>query len=340
VDKDYVIPFSVDRAVIEVNGGCNYTCDMCPQTNPDGSSGARGKDWLRKMSLQDFEAIVEECASAGLNVVNLEGSGEPTLARNLPEYIKIVRKYGAKAFIYTNGYNLRGRFMEECVDAGLSLARFSIIGYDRDQYKKWMNKDAFDVVLDNAMAMQEYIINSGSECIVASYHLILDNDKLNYEVQQYQTNFINKVNSYAEIWKMHNWSGIYDVDYKRSGQKRSCGRPFSPDLTIRAGGTNGTKLTVAPCCQTLGRDDEADLGSIEGRSIEQVWNGDRYRWLRQMHDEQRFDEVPFCKDCDFLYEDNEVLVWKNNNLVDLDKMKGTEFTLKDFKKVDTIRIVQ
>ena len=49
-----------------------------------------------------------------------------------------------------------------------------------------------------------------------------------------------------------------------------------------------------------------------------------------MHAEERFDEVPFCKDCDFLYEDNEVLVWKNNDLVQMDKMKGTEFTLKDF----------
>lgn len=337
--KSFEVPLNIDRAVIEVNGGCNYTCEMCPQTNSDGSTGARGKNWLKKMSLSDFEYVVSECAAAGLNVVNLEGSGEPTLSKNLPKYIEIVRKYGAKAFIYTNGFNLHGKFMRSCVDAGLSLARFSIIGYDKLTYKKWMNRDAFGWVTDNALQMKEYISQTNSDCIVASYHLILNNDQVDYEVLQYRKNFVDVVESNAEIWKMHNWSGIYDVDYKRKGEKRSCGRPFAPDITVRAGGTNGTKLSIAPCCQTLGRDDDADLGTIDGNSVESVWNGERYQWLRQMHYEGRFDEVPFCKDCDFLYEDNEVLVWSNNNMVDLDKMKGTEFTLKDFKKPDTIRIV-
>ena len=91
----------IDRAVIEINGGCNYTCQMCPQTNPDGTHGARGKNWLKKMSLTEFEDNVAQCAEAGLNVVNLDGSGEVTLNRNLPEYIKIVKKYGAKAFMTT-----------------------------------------------------------------------------------------------------------------------------------------------------------------------------------------------------------------------------------------------
>jgi uncharacterized Fe-S cluster-containing radical SAM superfamily protein len=320
----YSIPLSIDRAVIEVNGGCNYTCAMCPQTN------GRGKDWLKKMSLIDFERIVAEAAEYGLNVVNLEGSGEPTLNSNLPDYISIVRKYNAKPFIYTNGYNLRGDFMKKCVDAGLALARLSIIGYNREKYKEWMARDAFDLLLKNATEMQRYV--EGTETIVASYHLILDNDNVDYEVEQYRKNFIEPANTYAEIWKMHNWSGIYDPDYKRKGEKRTCGRPFSPDLTVRAGGINGTKLSIAPCCQTLGRDNDADLGSIESQSIESVWNGERYRWLRQMHTEKRFDEVPFCKDCDFLYEDNEVLVWKNNDLVHINKMKGTKFDLRDYKK--------
>lgn len=322
----YTIPLSIDRAVIEVNGGCNYTCAMCPQTN------GRGKNWLKKISLEDFERIVAEAAQYGLNVVNLEGSGEPTLNSNLPDYIKIVRKYGAKPFIYTNGFNLRGDFMKKCVDAGLGLARFSIIGYNREKYKEWMARDAFDVLLRNAIQMQEYIKQSGADTIVASYHLILNNDEVEYEVEQYKKNFIEPANTYAEIWKMHNWSGVYDADYKRKGEKRTCGRPFSPDLTVRAGSSTGGKLSIAPCCQTLGRDDDADLGSIDGKSIEEVWNGERYRWLRQMHTEKRFDEVPFCKDCDFLYEDNEVLVYKNNDLVELNKMKGTKFTLEDYKK--------
>ena len=65
---------------------------MCPQ---DMRTEGRDKRFLRKMNLLEFENNVEQCAEMGLRVVNLEGSGEPTLNRNLPEYIKIVKKYGA-----------------------------------------------------------------------------------------------------------------------------------------------------------------------------------------------------------------------------------------------------
>jgi hypothetical protein len=80
----------------------------------------------------------------------------------------------------------------------------------------------------------------------------------------------------------------------------------------------------------LGKDDLADLGSIQNKSIEEVWNGPQYQLLRKLHTEKRFDEIPFCKDCDFLYEDNDVLVWKNNSLVEINKLKGTSFKLDEY----------
>lgn len=322
---DYSIPIKIDRAVIEVNGGCNYKCNMCPQTS------GREQQFLKKMSLDEFESVIAECAEYGLNVVNLEGSGEPTLNRNLPDYISIVKKYNAKPFIYSNGYLMKGDFMKECVDAGLALYRFSIIGYNREKYKEWMAQDSFDEVLSNAINMQEYIKTNNKKCIVASYHLITNNADIENEITQYRTNFIDPAGTSAEIWKMHNWSGVYEVKFKRKGDRKTCGRPFAPDLTVRAGGNDGHRLSIAPCCQTLGRDSEAVLGNLDEQSIAEVWNGERYQWLRQMHTEKRFDEVPFCKDCDFLYDDPEVLVWKNNDLVAVHKMKGTNFSLEEFR---------
>ena len=73
----------------------------------------------------------------GLRVVNLEGSGEPTLPRNLPEYIKIVKKYNAP-FCFSNGFRMEGKFMRDCVDGGLDFYRFSFIGYNKDKYTEMM----------------------------------------------------------------------------------------------------------------------------------------------------------------------------------------------------------
>ena len=319
------MPLNIDRAVIEINGGCNYTCDMCPQT------AGRGKDWLKKMSVTEFERIVAECAEHGLRLVNLEGSGEPTLNANLPEYIAIVKKYNAQAVAFSNGFKMSGAFMQECVDAGLDFFRFSVIGYDRSQYAKWMAADNFNTIVDNARAMKDYVDSTSSDCTVASYHLITDPANQAYEIDQYRKNFIDITNTKAEIWHMHNWSGVYStVQFKRQGQRRTCGRPFSPDLTVRAGGNDGHRLSVAPCCQTLGRDDEAVLGNLDDQSLAEVWNGEQYQWLRQMHLEGRFDEVSFCKNCDFLYDDPSVLVWTNHDR-QLHKMIGTDFSLQEYR---------
>ena len=226
--------FEIDRAVIEINGGCNYTCQMCPQTNADGSTGARGKSWLKKMPLDMFEDAVKQCAEAGgLNVVNLEGSGEATLNSDLPLYIEIVKKYGAKSYIFSNGFRMRGKFMQDCVDAGLDFFRFSVIGYNAEKYKEWMNSSNFDKVIQNLNEMQQYVNKTNASTEVATYHLILDNDNIDYEVDQYRK-IVDAADVNTEIWKMHNWSGVYDPEYNRQGKTKTCGRPFSPDIVIRA----------------------------------------------------------------------------------------------------------
>ena len=49
----YEVP-DLERAVIEVFGGCNYKCQMCPQ------STGRGHDWVRKMPLDLFEKTLDQ----------------------------------------------------------------------------------------------------------------------------------------------------------------------------------------------------------------------------------------------------------------------------------------
>lgn len=312
----------IDRAVIEINGGCNYSCQMCPQSNP-----GRHKGFLKKMPLSQFEDVVAQCAEAGLNVVNLEGSGEPTLNNDLPKYIEIVKKYNAKAFMFSNGYRMRGQFMKDCVDAGLDFFRFSIIGYNKELYKKWMNSSNFDLVVENLNSMQKYVQESNSNCIVATYHLILDNDNIDHEVEQYRK-IVDSAGVKTEMWKMHNWSGVYNPEYEREGKLRTCGRPFSPDIVVRAGGINDQTGAVHPCCQVLGRDEEAVLGHFSENNLKEIWFGKAYEDLREQHRTGNYPD--FCKNCDFLIDDPEVLVYSNHDR-DVYKMYGTKFDLNDYR---------
>mgnify|MGYP001208639572 FL=1 len=324
---------NLQRVVMEVFGGCNYTCQMCPQSNP-----GRGANFTRKMPLAKFEKILDQLVPKyGNPQINLEGSGEPTMAKDLFDYVKAVKKRNLKCFMYCNGARLKGEFMKKVIDAGIDFIRISVIGYNRDLYNKWMNVDNFNLIISNLKEIKSYISSSGSKCQLSTYHLITDNSKIDFEIAEYKKNVIEVVKSQAYIWKMHNWSGNYNNKNKRlPTERRSCGRPFAPELTVRAGGEKGRTAAVVPCCQTLGPPNEAKsiLGHLDLETYEEIWNGDRFKKLRQAHEQKKFDSIEYCKNCDFLYEDPEVLVWSNDSSAKVNHMLGTEedFILTKYAK--------
>jgi len=312
------------RAVIEVFGGCNYACKMCPQTT------GRGSDWTKMMPLGLFKDILDQLP--GKPIINLEGSGEPTILENLSDYIHACADKGFKSYMFTNGSKFENTQMRKCIDAGLNFIRFSVIGYDRKTYQQWMNVDNFDKIKKNVFETKKYILSTDSDCIISSYHLLIND--LN-DVQKYRKNFIDKLGIIGYIWKMHNWSGNIDLEFKRKKtERKSCGRPFAPEITIRAGGPNGLHATVTPCCQTMGppREELSVLGNLETSSLSDIWYGEKYDQLRHAHATKDFDSVEYCKDCDFLYDDNEVLVWSNDKTARPYHMLGTDFMLDEYRE--------
>ena len=319
----------IERLVAEVFGGCNYECQMCPQ-----GEGGRDKEFLKQMPFDLFENILDDAKQYGEGiVVNLDGSGEATLNRNFPKYVEAVAKRGFKPLVYTNGLLVKGDYMREIFDSGLYLCRFSDIGYNREKYKEWMRIDAFDIIIKNAREAKNYVEQQGYNAVVSSYHLILDNNQIDYEIEEYKKNFIEPAGTEAEIWKMHNWSG--NLDFKqREGEISTCGRPFAPDFTVRAGGIGKHYGAVTPCCQTMGPPNEIPsvLGHMDTQTIEEVINGEGYQNLRKAHKTGDWSLAPYCKECDFRIQDPEVLIWTNNpNHVKKENMRATKFNLDDYK---------
>lgn len=319
----------IKKAVIEVCGSCNYTCSFCPQA----WDGGREKTFKRMMNYDLFVETLEQLKDTDCAEIYLEGSGEPTMNKRLPDFVKAGTDRGFKMSFITNGFWFKGDLMMKTIDAGMHFARFSVTGYTPELYKENMSKDAFYEVRENACNAVRYI-GSGSASI-GSYHLVLDNsDSESIQVEQYRENWIDHVPGIqAGIWRMHNWSGQYDdIQWRMNkGKKRSCGRPFSPDLIVRAGGNDGEQGAVVPCCMVLGQDSKAVMGHLSENTVEEIWNGEKYEWLRKMHTEHRFDEVDFCKGCDMLYETPEALVWDNFG-ADYNVLTGGAFDMKDFRK--------
>lgn len=323
----------IKKAVIEICGSCNYKCTFCPQS----WDGGREKSFKKMMNFDLFTDALDQLMDTDVEEIYLEGSGEPTMNKRLPEYVKAGTDRGFKMSFITNGYWFKGDLMKATVDAGLHFARFSVTGYTPELYNQEMHNpfgdDAFYTVRENAENAIRYIADGPGT--IGSYHLILDSDvDVQSQVKQYYDNFIQHIPGIrAGIWRMHNWSGQFEeVDWRmHASKKRSCGRPFSPDLIVRAGGNDGKEGAVVPCCMVLGQDSKAVMGHLSENTVEEIWNGEKYEWLRKMHREHRFDEVDFCKNCDMLYETPEALVWDNFG-ASYDGLTGGAFSMKEFRK--------
>mgnify|MGYP003312900096 CR=1 FL=1 len=55
--------------------------------------------------------------------------------------------------------------------------------YNRIQEKTPPHFSNFDMICENIMRMQDYVEESGSDCVVATYHLITDNDNQEEELE-------------------------------------------------------------------------------------------------------------------------------------------------------------
>ena len=70
-------------------------------------------------------------------------------------------------------------------------------------------------------------------------------------------------------------------------------------------------ITVQTMTNTLTHDIDATLGHLDTNTIEEILDSEKYQELIRAHEEERFDDISYCKNCDQLYEVPESLVWTN-----------------------------
>lgn len=302
--------YEIKQINLELAGGCNLRCPMCPQ------STGREKSFLKRLPLEEFRRIIDQAIPVGLQYVNLSGSGEPLLHTGLEDAVRYLAERSLTSMIYTNGVRLTPERFESLCQAGLSICKVSCQGWDRESYAKWMSVDAFDQVRENLKRCVQIQKEKGYTTYLQTNHLIHDYDQLECQRDQYIKNWVEHLGVQGEIWLEHNWSGQYKEAIPRDGifrgrVKRSCGRPMGSVVEIRAGGLDGKCGAVVPCPFVLGQDSKAVMGHTSDTPLMEIVNGEKMQALRQAHLHGEFDSVEYCKNCDQLYEVQEALVWTN-----------------------------
>ena len=98
---------------VEVTTRCNLSCTFCTQPSLKN-------DQIGDMSNDLYTRLIEEGKKNNLPTVNLNGLGEPTLRKDIPEMINLAKKAGVVDIMFhTNATTMTDRLAERLIHSGL-----------------------------------------------------------------------------------------------------------------------------------------------------------------------------------------------------------------------------
>lgn len=155
---------------MEVTSRCNASCAFCPRT-------ILRDMWLSKdMDIELFTRIIDEIGH-GLDLVYLQGWGEPLLNPNVVNMIRRTKKkLGVAVGLTTNGTLLGESVARDVLDAGLDVIGISFAGADAETHNELRQGCDFNCVVGNAttLARLKELAGSGIR-VIASYMMTRQN---------------------------------------------------------------------------------------------------------------------------------------------------------------------
>ena len=154
-------------------------------------------------------------------MVSVHGSGEATLHPEMPKFVELVKSRGLTCIALTNSFLLTEELSRGLLRAGLDVLRVSVVGYDRETYRKWMGKGAHDHVREQVRTFLRVRDQCAGKTEVTLYHLITDSGRIAHEIEMYRRNWIDDLGCAGEIWMMHNWAACTGISPTSAATKNA-----------------------------------------------------------------------------------------------------------------------
>ena len=274
---------------IELCSVCNANCIMCPQ-----SDLTRPK---RLMKLDLLEKITRDCQGQPLRKINLFWMGDSFCHREILDALRIVRRHlpRVKLYISTNSELLHEDRARAIIDEGLlDVINFDIDGLTRQTYERVRRQVDFDVMIKNVRFFLDYRKRQGARKPQTRV-TIINMRETEAEIESFVAHWRPLVDV-VDVNNYNTWLGSQED--RNVGQMReksaaggfdfACRHPWD-ELVIASDGTAGL------CC--LDYDLKAKLGSVQTRSIADIWQSGAIQSYRRKMLAGSYQDIHVCKDC-------------------------------------------
>lgn len=271
---------------IESTNICNAKCVFCPRDDMDRRQGI--------MDMELFRSVADQCARLGIRHVRMHNYGESFVDRRLAEKIRYAKSVGIpEVGLISNGSLITEAAARGVVEAGLDAINISVDAAGKDVFERTRLGLKYDKVIANI----ERLLRIRNEAGRRRPKLILS--FVRQDNSEEEARFIDTWRGRADkihVTELHNWAGTLN---RESDVRYPCYRPWLTFTVLWDG-------RVSLCCADFnGRE---ILGDLRHSTIEDVWNGDRYREVREAHLHHGGPEI--CQSCDLPRKDSPLWVAK------------------------------
>ena len=277
---------------IEPANVCNSKCVMCPYPKM-----TRPKE---VMAMDLFKKVVDDCHGQGIRKFNLNFYNEPFLDPLIFERVRYLKSKGVHVKLFSNGSVLKEEMISKIFDSGLDEIDFSVDGSQKETYEKIRYGLNFEETIGNILKL-----------ISARKMLNRDKPKINVAFVRQKANK-NEIEDFKKFWSGKADKIIIAFDDNRNETSeffdKKAKNPVSypcrklwTEVVVMSSGQ------AALCC--VDYDGSVALGDFKNQTLREIWNGEKFKKIRQAHLDFRSQEIPICKACVHSYRMNAKSWW-------------------------------
>jgi len=245
------------------------------------------------------DAIFERaCKEYGERKGNLEISayGETFLHPNADEFLFTARKLcpNSSIVVATNGTMLDKERCKRIVDSEIDHLSFSLDAGSKKSYKWLTNSDNYEEVCKNLETLVSMRDKQGGKHLIITTHII-GIKELSHEFESFVKHWSEIVDG-VTVRNYGNWAGLVDQNEVTPAETQNIPSERYPCAWLWYATKIQPNGDVSKCFIHI-TGDYSSLGNIMKQSFESIWKGETIKKLRELHCEDRPNEMEFCGNC-------------------------------------------
>jgi len=266
--------------IIEPTSACNLRCVFCYQVDEDFT-----ENYMGSMDFKLFKKIIDDAFEIGVKAITLTGRGEPTLNPKIGEMLEYCSGKFFDLKMNTNATRLNEKLIHQILKSGVTDLVFSVDSYEKEEYESIRIRGIFENVLNNIKKFKEIKDNfyPNSKCATRISGVKI-NASLDSEIfKKYWEKYVDHV---VLVELQERWD-TYNNPIENAG-KGPCNYLWG-EMNIWFDGL------CNPC--DVDYKSELSVGNIQQQNIKEIWDGEKYKNLRNLHKSGKRNTCHPCDRC-------------------------------------------